>query len=58
MDAEAALSGWVSMGLIAEKQRDAKSHLKGYAVAVGAIDALAAAEGMPDVCRDEGGVFD
>lgn len=39
-EAEEMLSGWEKTGLIVERLRDSKSHLKGYAVAEGAIAAL------------------
>lgn len=53
-DAEQMVSGWVTMGLIAEEVRDAKAHVRGYRVKEGAIAALAGGkngEGVSDVCQ-------
>lgn len=59
-EAEGMLSGWVAMGLVVEAVRDAKTHVKGYQVAEGAISVLKAAKaenGMSELLSEEADVF-
>lgn len=53
-EAEAMVSGWVTMGLISEEVRDAKAHVKGYRVKEGALTALSGGTdggGVSGVCQ-------